>query len=94
VSVGEGKKSTFERHAQTVLGVVVASGIVWLVNASVDQGKELAKTTTQVAQARDEIRALQDQFLRANAERVTTADLQREVRRLEDRIDRELKAKR
>lgn len=83
--VGE-KKSALERHAQTVLGVLVAGGIAWLAQSNVDLGKELVKTTTQVMQLREDMRAMQDQIIRANTERVTSVELQREVRRLEDRI--------
>lgn len=87
------EKSGFERHAQTVLGVVIAAGIIWLGSSNVDLSKELAKTTTQVAQLREDMRAMQEQFSRASADRVSVSELRREVQRLDDRIS-ELKNKR
>lgn len=91
VSDGGGNgKSTFERHAQTVLGVVVAGGIMWLGNSNVDLGRELAKTTTlvaQIPQMREEMRAMQDQILRMTADR-SSSDVRRDVQRLEDKLDR------
>lgn len=83
-------KSTFERHAQTVLGAVVAAGIVWLGNSNVDLGRELAKTTTlvaQIPQMREEMRAMQEQILRMTADR-SSGDVRDMLRRVEDRMDK------
>lgn len=82
------EKSGFERHAQTVLGVVVAAGIIWLGNSNVDLGKELAKATVSISQLREDMRSMQDQIVRANADRVTTNDFNREVQRLNERMAR------
>ena len=85
---GNGERSAFERHAQTVLATIIALGIGWLISNVVDLGKEQAKTsgivTTRLDQLQENNKNIQDQILRVSQDRVTIGDM----RRLEERLDR------
>lgn len=81
-------RSTFERHAQTVLAIAVAAGIAWLGSTNIELGKEQSKTATQIGQMREDVRELRSELARVSAERYTAAEARREMQRFEDRIDR------
>ena len=88
VIINGGGRSTFERHAQTVLGVVVTGGILWLGSSIIELGKEQSRATIQIVQMREDVRTLQGDLQRMSAERYTAGEARRELQRLEDRLER------
>lgn len=87
--------TALERHIQTAVGVVATAAIIWMGSSLIDLNKEMVRTATQLSQVREDMKQLQDQYVRGTADRYTGAEARRDlgvigmaVQKLEDRMDR------
>ncbi len=87
--------SVFERHLQTGFGGIATVALIWMGSSVIDLTKEMVKTSTQLAQVREDMKQLQDQFIRGTADRYTASEARRDLgaisasmQKIEDRMDR------
>lgn len=93
--------SALERHITAGVAAVMLALLGWVGFSMIDLGKEQVKTTTQLTQVRDDMRNLQDQYIRGTADRYTASEARRDLaivnaamQRLDERIERVERAER